>query len=75
MTKQQHIQKYLIKVQSATLAEIYDHVPFGYYANGHKHLGEVLSRMVKNGMIERVQKGVFRSRINVEQIGLFKGEL
>lgn len=71
MTKQQEIQKYLMSVESATLQEIYDNVSFGYFRNHAKHLGEILSRMVKSGQIERAKKGVFRTKINVEQIGLF----
>jgi hypothetical protein len=60
MNKQQIISNYLAKVKIATLEQIYENVPFGYYHNGHKHLGEILSRMVKSKKIERIQKGVFR---------------
>lgn len=31
-----------------------------YYHNGRKHIGEVLSMLVKNGYIERVKPGLFR---------------
>jgi glucan-binding YG repeat protein len=30
-----------------------------HYYNASFHIGETLSRMVKNGMIERVKKGVY----------------
>lgn len=60
MTKQQEIQKCLSTVPCATLDEIYANVSFYYYANEKKHLGEILSRMVKSGKIERVKKGIFR---------------
>lgn len=58
--KQFEIEKFLSKVPQATTEEIYNAVPFGYYCNGHKHLGEILSRMVKSNKIARVKKGVFR---------------
>jgi len=60
MTKQQEITMYLSKVPSATIDEIYANVSFCYYCNANKHLGAVLSRMVKAGKIQRVKKGVFR---------------
>lgn len=31
-----------------------------HYCNGDKHVGEVLSRMVKSGTLERVKNGVFK---------------
>ena len=31
-----------------------------YYHNGEKYIGEILGRMVKCGLIERVKPGVFR---------------
>lgn len=32
----------------------------GYYRNTDKHLGDVLSRMVKNGSLIRVKRGYFQ---------------
>ena len=60
MEKQLEIQKYLSTVPSATIDEIYANVSFSYYCNANKHLGEILSRMVKSGKIERIKKGLFR---------------
>lgn len=60
MDKQKEILKYLATVEKATLSDIYDAVPFGYYYNGHKHLGDMLARMVNSRKIERVKKGVFK---------------
>ena len=60
MNKQQEIEMYLSKVPCATIDEIYANVSFSYYCNANKHLGEILSRMVKSGKIERVKKGLFR---------------
>lgn len=31
-----------------------------YYHNGNKHAGDVLSRMVKSGLLIRVKNGVFK---------------
>jgi len=80
-SKQFEVEKYLAKVPQATLEEIYQNVPFGYYHNGHKHLGEILSRMVKSGKIARVKKGVYRyvnatefmKMLDRKQINLFSG--
>jgi len=60
MNKQQEIEMYLSKVPCATIDEIYANVSFSYFCNANKHLGEILSRMVKSGKIERVKKGVFK---------------
>ncbi len=60
MTKHQEVIKYLLTVDQATIGEIYSKVSFGYYCNEHKHLGDLLSTMVKQKKIERVKKGVFR---------------
>lgn len=77
MDKQREILSYLRSVSQASLSEIYDNVSFGYYCNEHKHLGEILSRMVKKGIVIRVKKGIF-SHANYEKVkqsntgGLFK---
>lgn len=31
-----------------------------YYCNGEKHVGEVLSRLVKSGVLERIKPGLFK---------------
>lgn len=31
-----------------------------YYHNGRKHIGEVLSMLIKNGYIERVKPGLYK---------------
>jgi predicted transcriptional regulator of viral defense system len=66
MNKQLEIQRYLLKVEQATKAEILENVPFGYYHNGMKHLGDILTRMVQNGLLERVKKGVYRNLRNTK---------
>lgn len=79
MNKQLEIQRYLHTVGKATKAEILTAVPFGYYHNGMKHIGDLLTRMVKNGLLERVSKGVYRNlrstkikeNINPSQTKLF----
>jgi len=66
VSKQQEISMYLAKVPCATIEEIYKNVTFSYYCNANKHLGEILSRMVKDGKIERVKKGLYKY-INAKQ--------
>ena len=72
MNKQLEIQKYLLTVPCATIDEIYANVSFSYYRNANKHLGNILSRMVKSGKIERVKKGLFRYINTTEYINNFK---
>lgn len=58
--KQLQVMRYLSTKESATSDEIYKNVRFGYYHNASKHLSDLLSRMVKQGFITRVSKGVFK---------------
>ena len=59
MEKQNEILKYLQTVESANIEQIYTNVNFGYYHNRHKHMGNILSRMVTDGRIKRLKKGVY----------------
>lgn len=60
MEKQKFIIQYLYRFETATTAEIFEAIPWNHYYYKKKHLGEILSRMVKNGSIERVRRGVYR---------------
>ncbi len=60
MDKQREIRKLLAKNKEMTLDQIGEQVPFGYYCNGSKHLGAILSRMVKSRQVIRIKPGVFR---------------
>lgn len=61
MNKQAEVERYLSNAEdyTAKLSEILIGVPFGYYHNGPKHLGAMMSRMVKNGSVTRIKKGVY----------------
>ena len=50
-----------IKPRPATKQEIYDNIKFGYYHNEMKHLGELLSRMIKAGLIKRVGRNQYQA--------------
>lgn len=41
-------------------SEIKELSGISYHCNTNKHLGDCLSRMVKNGMLERVSKGKYK---------------
>ena len=43
-----------------TKREIMDKAGLHYYHNSSKHAGEVLSRMVNNGILNRTAKGKFK---------------
>lgn len=65
INKQQEILRYLKTVEKATLKEIYENVSWSYYG-GHytMYMSLILSRMVKNGTVERVKKGTFKFKRN-----------
>ena len=54
------ILTYLSQTESATLHELYNISDYNYYHNWQKHFGQVMSRLVKQGKVVRIKKGVFR---------------
>lgn len=55
--------------------KLYDQCAGNYYSNGMFHFGNILSNMVKKGLIDRVHKGVYAlkpKRILPNNIGLFE---
>lgn len=54
------ILTYLNQRESATLQELYQISDYNYYHNWQKHFGQVMSRMIKQGKVVRIKKGVFR---------------
>jgi predicted transcriptional regulator of viral defense system len=60
MSDNRSILTYLNNVESATLEELYNISDYSYYANWQKHFGQVMSRLVKQGKVVRIKKGVFR---------------
>lgn len=56
--KQSAIVRYLREHDTMNLEDAV-RVAGGYYANSHKHIGTVLSNMVKRGIIRRLKPGVF----------------
>lgn len=43
-----------------TKQEIIKKAPLTYFYNTDKHAGDVLTRMVRNGLLERVKKGHYK---------------
>ncbi len=60
MTRKQEILKYLKSVETGSLEHIYRNVRFSYYANWGKHLGAIMNQLVKQGKVERINRGHFR---------------
>ena len=58
--KQRDILKLFRPGFEVTKQTVVDAYGGAYYHNGQKYIGEILSRMVKQGLIERVKPGVFR---------------
>jgi hypothetical protein len=46
--------------QELSKSEIVEYSGLRYYCNTEKYVGEILGRMVKGGLLERVKPGVFR---------------
>lgn len=59
MTKKESILKYLKSVESASLTDIIKNADVYYYHNAKKYVGEILARLVKNGTVNRIKKGVY----------------
>jgi hypothetical protein len=62
MDKQTEILRYMEGKEEVTLSEIYANISWSYYHNASKHLGCVLSSMVKNKKVQRIKPGVFKIR-------------
>lgn len=60
--QQQQVLDHLATVEQASLSEIIKNVTFSYYCNEHKHLGAMMSRLVKAGRVDRIKPGVFQIR-------------
>ena len=73
MNHQTTIINYLKTVETATLSNIYNNIDKSYYANWQKHVGAIMSRLVKGGKVIRVKKGVFKLNNTKKEIneGLF----
>ena len=57
---QKAVLRYLGTVESATKDEIADGAGLRYFRNTRKYVGEILARMIKNNMIVRVKRGVYK---------------
>lgn len=60
MDRQKQILNVFSKDEILSKSEIKEKSGISYYCNTDKHLGDVLSRMVNNGLLERVKKGYFK---------------
>lgn len=58
--KQLEVINYLKTVEQADIHQIYRAVSFSYYCNYQKYIGEICSRLVEDGRIIRVKKGIFK---------------
>jgi predicted HTH transcriptional regulator len=59
MDKQKEILKFVYKNGETTKKEIIEAMPWDYYCNDSKHFGDIISRMVKNGSLKRIKRGVY----------------
>lgn len=62
MKKQANILQLLHENGTMKKSEIVAKCGFYYHCNDAFHIGNILGRMVKNGTIERVKKGVYRAK-------------
>lgn len=74
MNKQNEILKVIYGKDSMTKKEIVKAVPFSYWNNTEKYIGEILTRMVRSGKLERIGRGIYKvgpgkkEKINPDQI-------
>lgn len=64
---QSRILKYLYGKDSVGFTELYDNCSPGYYHNGNKHFSMLLSNMVKQGLILRIRKGIYKFKSQYKQ--------
>lgn len=66
--KQKQILDFALKNDNKiTKTEAIDLIGFYYYHNAQKHVGEVLCRMVKSKLLNRVKNGSFEINSNKNQ--------
>ncbi|MCQ4139206.1 type IV toxin-antitoxin system AbiEi family antitoxin domain-containing protein [Chryseobacterium sp. EO14] len=68
--KQKVIFEFVKDNGSITKKTAIEKIGNNYFLNADKYVGEVLSRMVKSGLLKRVKKGVFTlgERVNKNSI-------
>ena len=71
--KQKAILEYLVD-GSKTKAQIVNRFKTWQYRNQNKHIGEILSRMVKQGLIIRIEKGIYARKTAPEIITKEEGQ-
>lgn len=76
--KQKIIFDFVRENGSITKKTAVDKIGGSYFINASKHVGDVLSRMVKSGLLKRVKNGVFelgvrtnKNTVNENQLDLF----
>jgi hypothetical protein len=60
MSNKSILYKHFKNAESFTLTEAVNLVGKFYYCNERFHVGNILSRMVKGGVLIRLKKGVFK---------------
>jgi predicted transcriptional regulator of viral defense system len=65
--KQKSVVNYLNTVESAHIYEIYTNTNLNFYTNIGKHTTALLSKMVKQGYINRVKKGHYSINENYKK--------
>lgn len=77
--KQQIIFDYVKSNGQITKQKAVEFIGKNYYCNADKHVGDVLSRMVKSGLLKRIKPGLFelgdrtnKAAVPQNQLGLFK---
>lgn len=58
--KQKEVIKYLQKVESATLQEIFNNGVSGHYYYNTRHLSPVMTRLVRAGKVVRISHGRYK---------------
>lgn len=60
LSRRESIIVYLNSVEEASLSEIIEDCGLFYYRNTRKYVGDIITRLIARGIVERVKRGVYR---------------
>lgn len=59
LSKKDRILEYMYSAGTASKKDIIEGTGISYYHNTSKHVGDMLSRLVNNGTLARIKRGIY----------------